>query len=679
MDTTLHDPLIGQVIDGRYRVDQRIAVGGMATVYLATDARLDRVVALKVMHPTLAGDDTFVERFTREARSAARLDHPNIVGVLDQGTDAGYVYLVMEYVAGCTLRDLLRERGALQPRAVLDIAEPMLAGLGAAHRAGLVHRDMKPENVLIGDDGRVKVADFGLVRGVDSHTSATTDEVLGTVAYLAPEQIERGQVDARTDVFACGVLLYEMLTGAKPHAGDTAAQVLYARVNQDLPLPSEAAPGLPAELDGLVGRAAARDPGVRPADAAALLTLVRAVRAALSDEQLDAPPAAASSAAAGSAVPGIPGVVAAPPEVGPEDRTRIVPLPKGVRAASPDAAGPEERTAPTSRIDPILPPLVDAEDEAEYGAYAAEYAEDPEDVEAGAPGPRMPRRRLLTLIGAALLLLGVGVGVWYINSGQFLRVPGVYELPQAEAEERLRDAGLDVSVERDFSRSVEAGHVITSDPERGERVRRNSTVTITVSDGPPVAVVPNLRGIPLEEAKRQLADAGLTSGAERREFSEEVPRGSVIDTDPAPGEERPANSAVDLVVSRGAEIDVPDVVGLPEGTAMQELSEAGLEVEVAEERVFSEEEAGTVAAQTPAAHASAGAGDTIVLTISKGPEMIVVPDVRGRPEDEATDILEEAGFEVNVNQLFFTGTVFNQSIYGGDRAPRGSTITIWVR
>lgn len=287
MDTTLHDPLIGRVLDSRYRVDQRIAVGGMATVYRATDNRLDRVVALKVMHPTLAEDAAFVARFIQEARSAARLDHPNIVGVLDQGTDAGYVYLAMEYVAGCTLRDVLRERGALQPRAALDILEPLLAGLGAAHRAGLVHRDTKPENVLIGDDGRVKVADFGLVRGVDSHTSAGGDSVLGTIAYLAPEQIDRGTVTARTDVFACGVLLYEMLTGAQPHAGATAAQVLYARVNEDVPLPSQVVPELPPELDGLVGRATARDPLGRPADAAALLSLVHAVRAALRDEQLE--------------------------------------------------------------------------------------------------------------------------------------------------------------------------------------------------------------------------------------------------------------------------------------------------------------------------------------------------------------------------------------------------------
>lgn len=664
MDATLQDPMIGRVLDGRYRVDERIATGGMATVYRATDARLDRVVALKVMHPTLAEDGELVERFIREARSVARLDHPNVVGVHDQGTDDGWVYLAMEYVAGCTLRDVLRERGALPPRAALDVLEPMLAGLAAAHRAGLVHRDVKPENVLIGSDGRVKIADFGLVRGVDHHTSARGDSLLGTVAYLAPEQIERGTVDARTDVFACGVLLYETLTGRRPHTGDSAAQVLYARLTHDVPPPSLVAPGLPAELDDLVAQAASRDREARPADAAALLSLVRATRAALGEEALDVEVAPTGA------------------EVGPEDRTRVVPLPPGVRAAAPDAG-----VARTSRIE--LPaetppadaaaPLDDPDDEGDAagGVDAGDDAPAAGNAEAGSRSRRRPRAWGLAVV--ALLLLAVGVGVWYINSGQFLHTPGVIGLSRAEAEERLRDAGLDVAVEEEFSRVVPVDHVIASDPERGERVRRHATVTLTVSLGPPVAVVPNLRGLPLDEARQQLQEAGLTPGEVSRAFSEEVPRGSVIDTDPEAGAEHRPNAPVDLVVSRGARLDVPDVVGLPEGTAMQRLREAGFEVEVADERVYSEEEPGTVARQSPAGGGSAAAGETVRLAISKGPEMIVVPDVRGKPEDEAVEILQDAGFEVNVNRLFLTGTVFNQSVHSGDRAPRGSTITLWVR
>ncbi|MGK5532291.1 Stk1 family PASTA domain-containing Ser/Thr kinase [Streptomyces sp. URMC 129] len=640
MDATLHDPLIGHAVDGRYRVEERIAVGGMATVYRAVDTRLDRVLALKVMHPALAEDAAFVERFIREAKSAARLDHPNIVGVLDQGTDGPYVYLAMEYVAGCTLRDILRDRGALRPRAALDIVEPMLAGLAAAHRAGLIHRDIKPENVLIGDDGRVKVADFGLVRGVDAHTSATTGSLLGTVSYLAPEQIDGGTVDARTDVYACGVLLYEMLTGAKPHTGDSPARVLYARVNEDVPLPSLTVPELAAELDGLVARAAARDPMRRPADAAALLSLTRAVRAALTDGQLDTEPPARVAAAA----------------VGPEDRTAVVPRPPGVTTAAHGADGVDV----TARID--LPPLPPP----------------PLPPDAGR-GPRLPRRRLVPLVVAVLVLLLGGAGVWYINSGQFLHTPGVYDLPRAEAERVLRDAGLAVRVEEDFSGTVEPGHVISTDPERGERVRKNATVTITVSLGPEMTEVPNVRGLPLEEARRELTDAGLTPGEEDWRYSTEVPRGSVIETDPPAGEERRPNQAVDLAVSKGREVTVPDVSGLGEAAATRALQALGLEVEVESERVHSEEDAGTVAEQSPRAGESTGEGDTVHLTLSKGPEMIVVPDVRGMREDEAREVLEEAGFEVDVNRLFFTGEVFNQSVHSGDSAPRGSTITIWVR
>ncbi|UED83706.1 Stk1 family PASTA domain-containing Ser/Thr kinase [Streptomyces profundus] len=643
MDTTVHDPLIGRVLDGRYEVAERIAVGGMATVYRAVDTRLDRTLALKVMHPSLVGDSEFVERFIREAKSVARLDHPNIVGVLDQGADGAYVYLAMEYVAGCTLRDVLRERGALPVRAVLDILEPMLAGLAAAHRAGLVHRDIKPENVLIGADGRVKVADFGLVRTVDTQTSAHTGSLLGTVSYLAPEQIESGAVDARTDVYACGVLLYEMLTGGKPHAGDSPAQVLFAHVNKDVPAPSEAAPELPVQLDLLVAAATARVPARRLADAAAMLGQTRQARAALTDAQLDALPPTHEYDDPSAPREG--------EESGPEDATARVPLPAAAKAGE---------TNRTTRIE--LPAS----------------APPPPSEEPSVRRRRLSRRGVLSLVIAGVLLLAGALGIWYINSGQFLRTPGVYDLPRAEAEQVLRDAGLGVRVTEEFSDGVDAGHVISTDPERGERVRKNATVTLVVSQGPPISEVPNLRGVPLEEAQEQLAEVGLAAGEEDWQFSAEVPQGSVIETDPEPGVERRPGTAIDLVVSRGQEIPVPGVVGEAEGTAIQRLTEAGFEVEVIPERVHSEEEAGTVAEQSPEAWESAAEGDTVELTISKGPEMILVPDVRGMSEGDAKETLEDLGFRVNVNQLFFTGTVFNQSIRD-DEAPRGSTITIWVR
>ncbi|WSC68968.1 Stk1 family PASTA domain-containing Ser/Thr kinase [Streptomyces sp. NBC_00121] len=642
VDTTLQDPspafgqgdpIVGQLLDGRYRVDARIAVGGMATVYRAMDTRLDRVLALKVMHPALATDASFVERFIREAKSVARLAHPNVVAVFDQGAQGAYVYLAMEYVAGCTLRDVLRERGALQPRAALDILEPVLAALGAAHRAGFVHRDMKPENVLIGDDGRVKVADFGLVRAVGSDTN-TTGTVLGTVSYLAPEQIEHGTADTRTDVYACGVVLYEMLTGAKPHTGDTPAQVIYQHLNEDVPAPSAVVPGLATELDELVASATARNPEARPFDAVALLAESRTARATLTDGQLDAVPPQALAEAHDDA----------------EDRTsvirRVLPLDQGTAHH-------------TSRLEmpPPLPP------------------------EPARSGPRRggPRRGMLAAIVAVLLVLGVGAGVWYINSGQFTRVPSLLGQTEKAARERLSDSGLELKgVDRAYSDDVDRGKVISSDPKSGARIRGNGSVKIVVSRGPEIVKVPDVRGTGPAEARRALKKVGLVPGMVTKEFSEDIEQGKVIRTDPGAGAERHPDSAVALVVSKGSPVDVPDLTGLSVQEATDALDEEGLKAEVLPGRVNSPEAAGDIARQSPGGGTRAAAGDTITLTVSKGPRMIDVPDVTGKDVDEATRLLKAAGFEVEVDRPFlsFSDTIASQSVDGGDRAPEGSTITI---
>ncbi|TQE23280.1 Stk1 family PASTA domain-containing Ser/Thr kinase [Streptomyces ipomoeae] len=637
VDTTLQDPLVGQVLDGRYRVEARIAVGGMATVYRAVDTRLDRVLALKVMHPTLAADGSFVERFIREAKSVARLSHPNVVGVFDQGTDRSYVYLAMEYVAGCTLRDVLRERGALQPRAALDILEPVLAALGAAHRAGFVHRDMKPENVLIGDDGRVKVADFGLVRAVDTVTS-TTGTVLGTVSYLAPEQLEHGTTDTRVDVYACGVMLYEMLTGGKPHSGDTPAQLLYHALNDDVPPPSAAVPGLPYELDELVASATARNPEVRPYDAVALLAQTRQARAALSGEQLDAVPPQATADGHDSA----------------EDRTSVIPRSLSTPRAAAAGADPLNRT---SRFEAPPPPPRRTRDAA------------------------APRRGVLAIVVAVLLVLGVGGGVWYINSGQFTRVPAVLKVSESTAKKRIEDAGLDVHIKREFSDTVKRGQVIRTDPGPRERIRDNDTVTLTISKGPEVVKVPDLEGYRLDLAKTRLKNDGLQPGMVTREFSEDVIKGQVIRTEPGVGTEASSGSAVALVVSRGAPVEVPEVAGSSVEDATALLEREGLKVKIASEQVNSEFDKGMVAEQSPGAGKEAAEGDTVTLTISKGPEMVEVPDVVGDSVDEATRKLKDAGFEVEEDRGLlglFGDEVKGQSVEGGEKAAKGSTITIEI-
>ncbi|MFF4499292.1 Stk1 family PASTA domain-containing Ser/Thr kinase [Streptomyces sp. NPDC001401] len=641
MDTTLQDPLVGQVLDGRYRVDARIAVGGMATVYRAVDTRLDRVLALKVMHPTLAADGSFVERFIREAKSVARLAHPNVVQVFDQGTDGSYVYLAMEYIAGCTLRDVLRERGALQPRAALDILEPVLAALGAAHRAGFVHRDMKPENVLIGDDGRVKVADFGLVRSVDTVTN-TTGTVLGTVSYLAPEQIEHGTADTRVDVYACGVVLYEMLTGDRPHSGDSPATVLYKHIHEDVPPPSAAVPGLAYPLDRLVASATARVPDLRPQDAVALLAQAREVRAALGQDQLDAVP---------------PQAVAADHRNISEDRTSVIP-----------------RALTVPRPLPV--------NEDEDGIHRTSLLETPPPLPSRRRGARS-RRGPLAVVVAVLLILGVGTGVWYINSGQFTKVPPVLSKTQVEARKQLSAAGLDLGkIKHAYSDTVKRGTVITSDPAPGTRIRDNSSVALTISDGPQTVQVPDLPGRPLAEARALLKKAGLEPGMVTREFSDDVPKGSVISTAPEAGTKRHAGSAIALVVSKGSPVDVPDVTGEDLQDATADLEDAGLTVKVASERINSEYDKGQVAAQTPAGESQAADGDTVTLTLSKGPEMIEVPDVTGDSVDDAHKALEGAGFKVDEDRGLlglFGDTVKNQSVKGGQTAPKGSTITIKIR
>lgn len=625
------------MLDGRYRVDARIAVGGMATVYRALDTRLDRVLALKVMHPALAADGSFVERFIREAKSVARLAHPNVVQVFDQGTDGSYVYLAMEYVAGCTLRDVLRERGALQPRAALDILEPVLAALGAAHRAGFVHRDMKPENVLIGDDGRVKVADFGLVRAVDTVTN-TTGAVLGTVSYLAPEQIENGTADPRVDVYACGVVLHEALTGAKPHQGDSPAQVLYRHLHEDVPPPSATVPGLACELDELVASATARDPRLRPQDAVALLGQVLQARSTLTAEQLDAVPPQAVASDHDNA----------------EDRTSVVPR---LLPVSPVGEPEDALLDRTSRLEtpPPEPPA----------------------------RPGRPRRGLLAFVLAVLVVLGVGAGVWYINSGQFTEVPPLLAKTEAQARARLTQAGLDVKqVKHAYSDTVKRGTVVSSDPAAGTRVRSHDGVTLTISDGPQTVKVPDLKGYRLDKARALLKQDGLVAGMVTRAFSEDVPRDFVIGTDPGAGTERRSGSAIALTVSKGSPVEVPDVTGASVLDATAELRDAGLKVKIADTRVTSEFDAGQIARQSPDAGRQAAEGDTVTLTVSKGRELVEVPDVVGDTVDDARKALQEAGFAVEEDRGLlglFGDTVKNQSVKGGEKAPKGSTIRIRIR
>ncbi|MFJ4791440.1 Stk1 family PASTA domain-containing Ser/Thr kinase [Kitasatospora purpeofusca] len=579
----LRDPLIGTLLDGRYRVERRIAAGGMSTVYRGTDTRLDRVVALKVMHPSLAGDAAFTARFIREAKAVARLAHPNVVNVFDQGADGGHVFLAMEYVPGRTLRDLLNDRGALSIRAALDILEPVLAALGAAHRAGLVHRDVKPENVLITDDGLVKVADFGLVRvlnaadGATSSSTSTTDTVLGTVSYLAPEQIHPGaETDRRVDVYASGILLYEMLTGARPHTGENPVQVMYRHLHEDVPPPSATVPGVVPELDAIVAGACARDRDLRPFDAVELLAALQRVRRGLTPAQLDAEPPASTRPSPRYPTGEATSVLTPVAPAAPVERTSVLDVPPDVME--------QLLTEPRPYDEP--PPV-----RTPRGRRAGSARR------SGAARRRLPRKPLVWAAVLTALVLLVGGATYAISGAVYGTVPGVIGKDRAEAERILDAAGMHGRITEVYSESVPAGQVVAADPGVGTRSRKSDTVTLTVSRGPKRIAVPDLVGKPAAQAGPALAGAQLAAGTVTSTFSDTVPEGSVISSSPAAGEQVAENTPVALVVSKGM-VAVPDVTGMSKEAAEKALQAAGFAMQSSGVNLFG---TGKVTGQSPAA------------------------------------------------------------------------------
>ena len=632
--------LVGQVLDRRYRVLSHIADGGMASVYVALDERLDREVALKVMRPSLAADETFVSRFRREARSAARLSHPNVVAVYDQGEDEGRMFLAMELVNGHTLRQVMQDEGPLTPRAALDIIDAVLQALGAAHSAGLIHRDVKPENVILREDGVVKVADFGLARAVTSATStAQTGVLLGTVAYLAPEQVERGIADARSDVYAAGLLLFEMLTGTKAFSGDTPIHVAYQHVHSTVPAPSSRVSTVPAELDRLVALATDRDPDGRPVDANAFLRQVRRSRVALTPAELDRRPGPATAASSMTATVAMP----RPGSDARDGHTAVVPVPR------PTAPGP---------------------------------AGGPTDG-AGAGSADRPWYRRRWLPAALVVLLGVAaVAGWFFlaGPGASTTVPQVVSLSQAQAQQRLTRSHLSARVDQAFDERVKAGLVMTSDPGAGADVHRGSTVRLTVSKGPERYSVPDLVRSSRAEAQRQLTAQRLRLGPVTEAYDETVPAGRVISTDPEARTSVRRDTKVALVVSKGREpIDVVDWTGRSADTAVTSLTNAGLTVDATAQENSATVPKGSVIRQDPAS-GTLFRGGKVTLVVSKGPEMVRVPDVERKQEDEARAILERAGFKVEVQRFLggAFGTVRLQDPEGGSMAPKGSTVTLTV-
>ncbi len=623
----------------------------MATVYLALDTRLDREVALKVMRPHLVHDEAFVSRFHREARSAAQLSHPNVVQVFDQGEDAGQMFLAMEYVPGQTLREVITAEGALTPRAALDILAPMLEALAAAHTAGLIHRDVKPENVILRPDGTVKVADFGLARAVSSQTStASHGMILGTVAYLSPEQVERGVADARSDVYAAGLILFEMLTGSKAFFGDTPINVAYQHVHQGVPAPSSRLPEVPAQLDALVGRATARDPDLRPRDAGEFLGLVRQVRAGLSTGDLDAKPAdgwsaAAVAATATTALPAAADGGAAPGT----DRTAALPIP-GLRPATP---GPGPGAGPG------------------HGPAAG----------AGRAG-RPSRRARWPWVAVVLSALLAAVTGWFFiaGPGAVETMPPVVGKTQATAEAALAKVHLHDTLRLAFDEKVPKGVVISSDPRAGAAVRRMTPVVLVVSQGQERYAVPDVAGLSLDEAKTQVADSHLTVGQVTQVYDEKVPEGQVIGADPKAGTRLKPGAAVTLVQSKGRQpIDVVDYTGKNADDAVAALTQAGLQVDATRQEYSDTVPKGAVISQDPSS-GTLYKGDLVTLVVSKGPQTVRIPSLFFKKVEDARKALTDLGLQVNVRKIGngSFGRVQMSDPSSGSVVPVGSTVTLYV-
>ena len=636
------DPLIGLLVDERYRVTRRLARGGMATVYVAQDERLDRPVALKVMHPHLADSDAFVERFRREARSAARIVHPGVVSVFDQGVVTGQGFLVMELIDGTNLRQLLRAQGAFTIPQALRYTTDTLEALRAAHRVGVIHRDIKPENILVPSDGPAKVTDFGLARAASEVSMSSTGNMLGTVAYIAPEIATTAEADARSDIYSVGIMLYEMLTGAVPWAGESPLQIASHHVSDDVPSPSAAQPWIPREIDDLVAALTAREPANRPADASDAIDLVARAAAAipsnLANRRAEVAPGERHRASETSALN---------TEIMSAQFTRPLPAPASSSVALVHTSGA------TQAAQAALPP--------KKSARAAAW---------------------IALVVLLLVVAGLGGRWWWTEygPGSYLTMPETTGRTLTDVQADLDALGLRTQVEEEFSDDVDTGSVTRSDPEGGSSVHKRAEVQLYVSKGVDMKTVPEVTGKSQDEAQRSLTDAGLAVGAVTDAYSEDVPQGQVISQSVAAGTSLAHDSAVDIVLSKGREpLTVPTLSGLSASAAKSAIEDLGLVAAPTE--AYSDTVAeGQVISQQTREGSTLHRGDSVAYTVSKGPEKVAIPDVVGLQREEARSLLESAGFTVKEEAILggFFGTVRSSDPAAGTMTKKGSTVTITI-
>ncbi len=676
------DPMVASVLDGRYEILAKLARGGMATVYRARDNRLHRTVAVKIMRTDLGEDDEFAAKFDREARSAALINHPAVVSIFDQGISRGQPYIVMEYIEGETLRRLIAREAPLEPMRALDLLEPIASALAAAHEAGIVHRDIKPENVLLSARGQIKVADFGLARETASPQMTATGVLVGTASYLPPELVTHARPDARSDIYSTGIVLFELLTGKKPHVGENNYQIAYAHVNTDVPAPSQKLRELgivgfiPDYVDALVAACTARDPQARIADGRELSDSLRRVRTELlryPDRHNPALAAALRPEPTGE----IPTQTISPrPEPRPRPLSELPTAP--IRPSSPNpttvyppearteivptaAAMPQSEPSPTpaSQRTPLFPNL------------NLSLSQDP-----------VYRRRRGAIMMVLLLVVTtiIAVSSWWWAEGRFTTTPDVSGQGREQAIQTLTANDLQFTTVEDFSETVASGSVISTDPAGGLRLPRGSTVTIVISKGPERYAMPTVVGLTKEEATAAIEGANLTLGKVSEEYSASVAAGTVISASAEAETLLPKDTAIDLQVSLGPEpIKITNYEGTDASTAQQELSAAGFSISTTAEHSATVPE-GSVISQDPNS-GTGHHGDTIRLVTSLGPEMVTVPVVKYLTVDKATKTLESAGFTVQVEQATELPAQIGLVTYtvpaGGTQAPKGSTVIIY--
>ena len=630
--------LTGELIDNRYLLKRQIASGGMATIYAGIDTRLDRPVAVKVMHAHLANDEAFVSRFIKEAKATAALSHPNIVSIQDQGWNEGgppAVFLVMELVEGSTLRDFLNENGPMSVEQTIQFITPVLSALAAAHLIGIIHRDVKPENILISKDGRIKVADFGLARNMTMAQTMTAESsvVLGSVSYLSPEQVQRGIADARSDVYAIGIVLFEMLLGKKPYDGETPIQIAYRHVNDRIPNVKEFKSDIPEMIADLIFQATAPNPDQRPKDAEQLLSKVRDIQAKLDPKrrqmslELDLPPLL--------------------PKISKRSKVSI----------GSAFGGLKEKTTQLISTKPIN----------------VTKAEDSVRTKKRKVSRRVKRNRIIAL----LILLGVIFGGYQLLGVGKISVPSLVGMSQSEAKEALSKIGLSSDVvEEVFSEDIAQGKVISSSPGGGGRISPAGTVGLVLSKGQERIEIPVISNLTPDAATQKMSALGLTIGDINEVFDMKVESGFVIGTDPKSGEKVKRNSVVNIVVSKGVEkIALISYVGKGGDEALSELTNSGFDVKVVykfSDKVFK----GQVVSQSPEISDAIGLGSKIELVLSKGPEFVFVPNVLGKNKNDASLDLENLGLKVVTKG---TGKVNNISPAIGTKVKQGAVITLTLR